>query len=143
MNRIINRIVFIILILISFNSYSQLNLIDTNEPKTNIIIYNNETIASSNIYNEYVDISFFDRRNDAVVTFSMTNQEFKQIGDLLINYDAKDGEYYQLKVNKGILSIRYVESFGYKKALINLRTSEKFYHFPELNRNQFSKLFKI
>lgn len=134
---------YILFMLMLFNiSYGQLVKIELDEPARSVVMYNGEFLASTDVFNDYVDITFFDNRQNAKVTFAVSMNEYKQLGDLLTSYTMQDKDFFQMNVKRGVLSIRYIEKYGYKQAYINLRTGEAFYHFPLLNRMQFILLFK-
>lgn len=134
----------IILLLLSLSSFAQLKKIDTNEPiSKNIVIKDNQLLASAEIYNESVEIVFFESTLNADLFFDLTITQFIEIGKILQSYDVKDKDFYSIKIAKGMLYIRFVGQNGYVQSEIYMDVGNSLWYFPKMNRVQYKRLFSI
>lgn len=134
----------ILLTLTTGKSFAQLEKVDTHEPiKTNILVKNGVFLARVDIYENLVNIEFYEKNTAKSVIFGITIKEFIQLGKLLQDYDVTDREMYILHLNGGKLFIRFDEKFGYVQSHIYMDINSEMWFFPILNRTQYKKLFQL
>lgn len=134
---------FLMLLIASLPSFAQLAKVETFEPvKTNYVEKNGEFVARADIYQEYVDIMFHDKKHAVDVTVFMTIPEFEQFASVLLSYDIKDKEFFMMVVKRAVISIRFVEKYGYVQSYIYVSTNGSYYHWPIMNRQQYNRLFR-
>ena len=135
---------YVIMLLFVATSFGQIAKVETREPiKTNYVEENGDFVARADIYEVYADVKFYDKKNDADVTVFMTLEEFRQMGSLLLSYDVKDKEFFMLPVKRAVISIRFVEKYGYVQSYIYVSTNGLYYHWPIMNRQQYQRLFRL
>ena len=132
-----------ILLLICNLSFSQgLEKITTDEPiRTNYVEVNGEFLASSEIREDSAELTFR-AKGGSVISIGMKISAFNQIGSVVLSYDNQDKDFYQMEVSGSILQIRFIEKYGYVQPHISVLLPNGIAKFPELNKNQFKKLFK-
>lgn len=135
---------YIIMLLMCAQCFGQIAKIDTREPiATNYVEENGDFVARADIHEVYADIKFYDKKNDADVTVVMTMDEFKQLRALLLSYDVKDKEFFMMPVKRAVISIRFVEKYGYVQSYIYVSTNGSYYQWPLMNRQQYQRLFRL
>lgn len=133
----------LLLMLVPMLALAQLAKVETFEPiKTNYVEKNGAFVARAEIYDDYVDVKFYDEKNDVDVTVFITPGEFDQLGSVLMSYTIKDKEFFMMPVKRAIISIRFVEKYGYVQSYIYVSTNGSYYHWPVMNRQQYSRLFE-
>lgn len=132
-----------ILLLICNISFSQgLEKITTDEPiRTNYVDLNGEFLASAEIYADNAELSFR-AKGGSIISIGMKISAFNQIADVLLSYDNQDKDFYQMEVSGSLLQIRFIEKYGYVQPHISVLLPNGKAKFPEMNKNQFNKLFK-
>lgn len=111
--------------------------------KTNVVEKGGELLASAELYKDYVEIIFLEKGIDVYFFFAFTNQEFKEVGDLLKGYSAKDHDYYTIAMmHGGSMVIKFDEKNGYVQSIVLVNLGKVDYEFPKMNRVQYGRLFK-
>lgn len=138
------KVFLILAILITFSSFAQLTKEENlSSYHTNEIIVNDNLIASSEIFEFRNEIIFYESDFKIYLFFSLDNQEFKDLESLLTNYNVTKRDKYSLHMKfGGSLYIHFEEINNYLKIHIKVLLENKEYHFPEMNRVQFSRLFR-
>lgn len=134
----------ILFLLISLSSFGQLTKIDTKQSeKVNAIYKDRELIASAEIYKDSVEIIFLSDL-PAHLFFSLTPNEFIQLGDILTSYKSKDKDMYKMVLAfGGSISIRFEEKNAYISSIVSVTLGGQEYLFPTMNRVQYKRLFSI
>lgn len=134
----------ILFLLISLSSFGQLTKIDTKQSeKVNAIYKERELIASAEIYKDSVEIIFLSDL-PAHLFFSLTPNEFIQLGDILNSYKSKDKDMYKMVLAfGGSISIRFEEKNAYISSIVSVTLGGQEYLFPTMNRVQYKRLFSI
>lgn len=135
----------ILFLLISLSSFGQLTKIDTKQSEKVNAIYakDRELIASAEIYKDSVEIIFLSDL-PAHLFFSLTPNEFIQLGDILNSYKSKDKDMYKMVLAfGGSISIRFEEKNAYISSIVSVTLGGQEYLFPTMNRVQYKRLFSI
>lgn len=118
----------ILFLLISLSSFGQLTKIDTKHAE---------------IYKDSVEIIFLSDL-PAHLFFSLTPNEFIQLGDILNSYKSKDKDMYKMVLAfGGSISIRFEEKNAYISSIVSVTLGGQEYLFPTMNRVQYKRLFSI
>lgn len=111
--------------------------------RKNTVLIDKKLIASSELFALHKEITFYYEPMSIHLFFSLDNQEFKDIGNLVTTYIAKDRDMYSLSMRHGgSLYVSFEMVNDYLKIFIRVRLGNVDYDFPELNRLQYAKLFK-
>lgn len=125
------------------SSFSQVEKLDTKESyRTNLIEKNGDFVASAEFFEERIEILFFERFQNVNLFFDLTHEEFKQLGDLLQNYDLKHKDFYTIRLSKGNLYIRFTKKSNYLRSEIYMDFNNEYWYFPLMNRISYARLFQ-
>lgn len=130
--------------LVSTQTFAQLEKIETNEPyKTTCIENNDKLLASADIYHDKAELVFFEKVKNYNVIVDLTISEFKQLGNLVSNKKAQDKDFYMIQLRETKLFIRFKEKNGYVQSYIYLDSNGNILYFPRMNRVQYGRLFDM
>lgn len=144
MKSTVNYLITLLFILAVNVSYSQVEKIETFESnRFNIIEKDSLALATSEIYSDYAEIIFFEKRMGVHMFIQLGLDEFKLMGDILTNYNAKDKDFYFIPIREGSLFIRFSTVKGYTRSDIYMEFNNSIWHFPRMNRLQYKRLFSV
>ena len=135
---------YLLLLLLALPAFGQLTKEENlSSYRTNKVIVDEKVLASAEVFDFHNEIVFYENNLNAYLFFTLNNQEFQDLGNLMTNYGVTKRDVYSLNMKYGGgIYIRFEEINGYIKSVIVVRLKNKEYNFPELNRIQYSRLFQ-